>query len=545
MEAHAQEGDRLAWKRESSPVGRGPLGGRVLVAASAAWAAVLAWGLAGGLALETCRAISILFPLLLTVLVALGFGGGMRSLQLTVWLTWLLAGAVLVAPQLGGSPTLALAPLGLLAAAAFGARFPAAALLTALTLSAVYGTIEAFFGLVAIPLIELLLAGLVLALLLGHVVGRREGGYLIWPAIALAALYIGLSFAQIAAAPSILFGLTGFRAAILPIVAALLVAYAGWSESTYRRLARGIVVLAGVVSAYAILQWIAGPTDAERELALQPSRGVNIVEGRLRVFGSFQTGHQLGFFAAIVIPYCLAFTLAVRGRWQRAGALSTLLGVGALLAAEGRAALVAAVIGVVLVLLLFPISRSSRGLSLGTSAAAATAVIVAGAVAFVFVSGHPGTGERFERILNPSEDAAFQARVKKWDDAIDELGGRPLGLGLGTGGSAHLESGRYLTIASFNLDNSYLKVAYEQGFAMLALFAAALAALLWRLLKGGLTAASREAGWNAIGAGAALAGIAVLLYTGLYIEAAPAFLLWTIVGLGLRGLVRLPVRHAA
>jgi hypothetical protein len=544
MEAHATQGEGLAWEREPSLIRRARPGVLALLAATGVWFATLVWGLAGGLSVETCSGLAIVYPLLLTALIALGFGDGARSLKLTLALAWMVAAGVLVAPRLAGSPTVALAPLGLLVAAVIGARFPAAALLTALTLSGVYGTIEAFADYVVIPVIEVLLAGLVLALLLGHVVGRSRGGFLIWPAIALTALYVGFSFAQIAAAPSVVTGLTGFRSAILPIVAALLVAYAGWSEATYRRLARGVVVLAGLVSTYALVQWLLGPTDAERELALQPGRGVNIVEGRLRVFGSFQTGHQLGYFTAIVIPYCLAFTLAVRGRWQWIGGLATLLSVGALLASEGRAALVAAVVGVVAVLVLFPISRGSRGLSLGTNIAAAGAVIAAGAVAFALVSNNPGTGERFEQILNPGEDAAFQARVKKWDDAVDELGGRPLGLGLGTGGSAQQSSGPYLTIASYNLDNSYLKVAYEQGFAMLALFAVALAALLWRLLRGGVTLRDPEAGWNAIGAGAALAGIAILLYTGLYIEAAPAFVLWTIVGLGLRGFVQPARKHA-
>jgi hypothetical protein len=545
MEAHATEGGRLAWMREARLIGRERPGGHILLAATAAWVGILVWGFAGGLTLETCRTLAVLYPLLLTGVVALGFGAGNRSVRVALGLAWLIAAGMLVIPRIGSSQTLALAPLALLAAAAFGARFPAAALLTALTLSGVYGTIEAFFGYLVIPVIEVLLAGLVLALLLGHLVGRRERGFLIWPALALTALFIGLSFAQIAAAPNVLLGLSAFRAGILPIVAALLIAYAGWSETSYRRLARGVVVLAGLVSAYAVIQWLLGPTDAERELALQPGRGVNMVEGRLRVFGSFQTGHQLGFFAAIAIPYCLAFTLSVRGGWQRIGALSTVLAVGALLASEGRAALVAAVIGVVLVLVLLPICRSSRGLRLGTNVAAAGAVVAAAAVAFVFVSDNPGTSERFERILNPGQDAAFQSRLMKWDDAIDEVGGRPLGLGLGTGGSAQLTSGPYLTIASYNLDNSYLKIAYEQGFAMMILFAAVLAALLWRLLRGGVAANDQETAWNAIGAGAALAGIAVLFYTGLYIEAAPAYVLWAIVGLGLRGLVRTPGTNVA
>src|SRR5690606_14144310 len=109
----------------------------------------------------------------------------------------------------------------------------------------------------------------------------------------------------------------------------------------------------------------------------------------------------------------------------------------------------------------------------------------------------------------------------------------PLGHGLGTGSSQGSMSGRFLQASAINIDNSYLKIAYEQGVIVMALFVAAMLGLLASLAVASLRTRRRAAAAMRFGACGALASMLVSFYTGLYIEAAPVLAGWFIVGLGL------------
>src|SRR5205085_10104647 len=67
------------------------------------------------------------------------------------------------------------------------------------------------------------------------------------------------------------------------------------------------------------------------------------------------------------------------------------------------------------------------------------------------------------RSLHPSSDAAYQARKVKWDETLREIRKQPMGHGLGTANQLQEQQGRFVSIGSFSIDNSYLRVGYEQG----------------------------------------------------------------------------------
>ena len=118
--------------------------------------------------------------------------------------------------------------------------------------------------------------------------------------------------------------------------------------------------------------------------------------------------------------------------------------------------------------------------------------------------------------------------------------GHPFGLGLGTAGIVNASHGRFRTVASLSLDNSYLKVAYEQGWIVFAYFVVAVLALLVSLAVAAIRSRSREISAPAIGAVGALASMLVSFYTGLYIEGLIALAGWILVGVGMNGLVTRP-----
>src|SRR5205807_1598445 len=145
----------------------------------------------------------------------------------------------------------------------------------------------------------------------------------------------------------------------------LMFAYAGWSRATYERIARGVVVVASLVGAYATVRWLVGPSGIERDHAVAVSGPYDYVDGHLRVFGPFSSGHTLAAWTAVAIPFCLAIALWLRGWWRFLAGVACVLCAFALLASEVRVGLAGAGLGVFTVVALYQLSRGFRGLHLG------------------------------------------------------------------------------------------------------------------------------------------------------------------------------------
>jgi O-antigen ligase len=293
-----------------------------------------------------------------------------------------------------------------------------------------------------------------------------------------------------------------------------------------------VVVAAGLIGAYAALRWFIGPAAAERNLAIVVDGSFNFVEGHFRDVGSFNAGHQLGFWTGATGPFCLAAALGWRGRWRLVAAAAFLLVTFAVLASEVRGGLIGLVIGVAIVLVLFQVARSVPGLRLGRSVAiAAMSVAVIGG-ALIATVGSTGRLDRYTNIFHPSQDPAYVSRTTKGGEALRAIEEQPWGHGLGTASQNESLRGPYLSIASKSVDNSFLKVGFEQGIPVLLLFVGALGFLLLRLSVSSVRTRDAEAAAMGIGAAGALASSVAIFYTGIYFEDLIALGPWIMVGLG-------------
>jgi hypothetical protein len=445
----------------------------------------------------------------------------------------LVGGAFLIAPYAGDHIKVAIGIPAALVAAFFATRRPVAAVIGLVLASATLGSVQAFTGINLGPLINLLLLGLWIATLVRLATGRRGNRYLLWPSILACLLYVFVTAVEILTAPNPSLGFLSFRTSTWYILAFPLLAYAGWSRETYRRVAKGLVVVTVLVAGYAVLRWHTGPAGAERDFA---QTHAILVEGQLRTVGSFITGHQLGLWAGLMAPFCLAFALGNRGRWRWAAGLGGTLCIFAIFATALRGPLIGMAAGVAVVLAVYGASSAFRARLLPV-VASGVALLALGAIALGIASESSGIGQRYSRILHPSQDFAYAVRQAKWSDALDDIDRHPFGQGLGSAGFAQVQEGPYLNIASLNIDSVYLKIAYEQGLAVMVFFVAAFVLLLLRLGLGAIASTDREIAALAIGGAGSLAAMLVTFYSGTYTEAPPVVTGWLVLGLGLSGLV--------
>jgi hypothetical protein len=148
------------------------------------------------------------------------------------------------------------------------------------------------------------------------------------------------------------------------------------------------------------------------------------------------------------------------------------------------------------------------------------------------VINDPSKVQRYQNILDPTQDKSFQERLFKWDNALADIANKPFGRGMGTAG---VDQGglRFRGLASDNVDNAYLEIAYEQGFAVMIFFGVAMIVLLAGLARRAVWIPHAEPASVAIGAAGSLGAFMVTLFAGQYLHALVAVGLWVIVGLGL------------
>jgi len=355
-------------------------------------------------------------------------------------------------------------------------RRPEIAILALFAVTSAFGMIDAFTPIPPSKLADLLLAGLWLGVAWRRIVGGERFAVRLLPGVVLLLGFALITLAQVAAAPSLSFGLHTFVSTGLYLLTVVLV---GASELDGDRLAtigKGIVAIALLAAAYALLRHIIGPAAKERAIASQ--QPFNFKDGKLLLFGSFESRHQLGLWCALVVPFCAGMAAVLRGSWRIATLAVIPLCAVALVASESRAALVAAVIGLAVVLALHSMGRAFPGPRLGV-VLAAVIVIAGGAAAAIALSGGSSneTTKKFTVVLHPTSDAAYQARVAKWDETLREIRKEPMGHGLGTANQLQQQQGRFVSIGSFSIDNSYLRVGYEQGILPALIYIAGLLTL--------------------------------------------------------------------
>jgi hypothetical protein len=429
-------------------------------------------------------------------------------------------------------PIVALAVPGVMLTAIACARWPALGVLIIVTLAGAAGSLQAFFGIPAGPIIDLILAGLWVSVLYAYVVKTRVRPWWVWPGIGLTLLYLVVSFFQMWTALGVSLGFLSFRASQWYMMVIPLLAFAGWKLGTYVRISYALVFAGLAVAGYAVLRMIIGIAGEEWIAAHTFGAGAfnTVTPGELSTIGSFHNRHDLAFWQAVSIPFCLAIALAPGKQfWRLAAAAAIPLGAAATFGTDVRMALPAIGVGVVVVIGLNLVASRGRGTPLAHALIAALLTVVAGAALFSVVLGEEDQ-ERYGAILSPSGDTSFEAHVDRWEKTLQELDDQPMGFGLGTAGRLARGGIPYVTFGSYSIDSVYLKIAYEQGFPVLALFMAAMIALLVGLARRAVRSRAGPVRGLAIAGTASLASALVMFITGVYTEALGSMFLWLAVG---------------
>jgi len=279
-----------------------------------------------------------------------------------------------------------------------------------------------------------------------------------------------------------------------------------------------------VISGYAAIRGIVGPTDGERVFALT-REGVPQYGGAFRNVGSFSGA--VGLASYLVPAAVCAFALALLRRELRVpAAVVFVASTVAIVTSYTRAALAAVALGVLLAMALSLRRGSSRRAKLLAIGVTVATLVVGGFAAVVVSSDQPRLRERIHAFVDPLGDRSVRLRLTSWKNSLSAIAHHPLGTGLGTVGRASSsgEDGRVTT------DNSYLKVFREQGIVPGAAFVFGLIALCAACIR-----SQRQPGVGAVGI-AACAGFAAFLVlsgAGEYIEQPGKVLAWTLLGVAL------------
>jgi hypothetical protein len=427
-------------------------------------------------------------------------------------------------------PTLALAVPAVLATAVLCARWPAAAVTSMLFLGGAYGSLQAFGILTAGPVVDLLMAALMVSVIIGHAINGRREPWWIWPGVAILLLYVGITFLETATAASIGIGIKSFRYTAWYMLVIPLLALAGWRLGVYLRISRALIATALLVAGYAVLRQVIGPAASEAQLAQQSAGAFNTIGGDLALIGSFPNRHGLAFWVTCAAPFCLAAAMIDRRiPWKLAAAAAVGLCLIAAYATDVRVAIPALIAGGATVVILNQLSAGARGTALAQTVSVVAVAALVGSVLFAAVVGPDSS--RYGALLSPSGDQSYEQHVYKWGAALDEMDGHPFGNGLGTAGRiAEQGLGPYVTAATYAIDSSYLKIAFEQGFPLLAIFLAAMIALLVGLARRAIRARSPGVRALSIGATGTLVAALVMFVTGQYMEDVSALIVWIPVG---------------
>lgn len=422
--------------------------------------------------------------------------------------------------------------LGLLAG-----RAPAVNLVGALAVTGFYGTLTAYTSLPNGKLLDALMLGICAALAWQLLFAERTEPLTLPPGL-ICLLGLGIiGIAHVIIAPDATFALRAWRSSTFFALAVVMVAVLIRDRRMATTIARGVLVVALAVAAYAVLRYITGPTH--KELALAEAQPYNRNNGALRLIGSLLSRHQLAVWLGALVPFCVAAAMSAGRRVRVATMLLGGLSAVAILATNSRGGFLAAIAGMTAIVLLLNAAPAFPKFRLGTSAAVALVVVVAGGLAMTFTMTSSDR-QHFENILHPGRDQAYQARQVKWREAEHSIWQHPWGLGLGEGSGLSLTARDANLVGAHNIDNSYLTLAYEQGWAAIVLFGLALVLTAWRLIL--YVRRTRDPASAALAAGgcATLLSFAAAMYGGNYFFGTGALAVWIAVGLGASRLVGAP-----
>jgi hypothetical protein len=451
----------------------------------------------------------------------------------------LLPTAVLAAHVVTDSPTRALAAPALVGSALLARRLPAAGVLVALAVTGFYGTLSAYTSIPGGKVIDALLAGILAAVLWDLLFAGRTERFNLPPGV-LCLLGLGaVGLAHVLLAPDVSFALRFLRSSTLYVLALVAVAVLARRQDVAQRIARGVLVIALAVAGYAVLRYITGPAHQEELLAARQPYNEN--NGALRLIGSLLSRHQLAVWLGAVLPFCAAVAVASGSRVRVAtAALAGLSGV-AIIATNSRGGFLAAITGVAAVVLLLNAAPAFPGFRLGTAALAGLGALTVGAIAMTLILT-PSDRRHFENILHPGSDQAYQARQVKWRAARHSIARHPWGLGLGQGSGLSAANGAADHVGAHNIDNSYLTLAYEQGWAAIILFGGGLILLAGRLVLHVRRCRDPVSAGLAAGGCAALLSFAAAMYGGNYLVGTTALAAWLVVGVGVSRVIVAPQR---
>jgi O-antigen ligase len=161
--------------------------------------------------------------------------------------------------------------------------------------------------------------------------------------------------------------------------------------------------------------------------------------------------------------------------------------------------------------------------------AAVGVALLGGSLATALASrASPALEHRARGIVDPLGDESVRLRLTTWKESLSAIGGRPLGVGLGSVGRAStLRGGPAVTT-----DNSFLALARSEGVVLAALFLLGLLAACIATAR----ACRRAAPSDAPVAVAALAGFvsfAILGLAGEYVEQPGKVVAWALLGLAM------------
>lgn len=453
-----------------------------------------------------------------------------------------VAAAVAGARAIAFDPRIALVVPALLAASAVARLAPGVIAVGLVAVAGISGSLFAFTSINAQGPADALLAALWLAaawsLLLEG--GPRERR-IVWPSVALLALFLSVSVVAIVTAPTVADGVRSFRGSHWLMTAALLPLLAPWDTEIRRTIFRGVVLVGLAVGAYACFRYASGaPAPDELAAATRADAGFRRTpEAERAVIGTFTSPKTLGLWCAIVMPPAFAAALAERGAWRLIGALAGTACAVAVFGSQTRTALIGAIVGLVLVIALHVLSGARRGPRFGRSV---TALVVAAAALLggfgIAASENVGTAERFAELRSPTEVETYQIRRDRWEQALSNLDDQPLGSGLATASVVARERGRFAD-EIVNIDSSYVKIAVEQGVQVVAFLVAILLLFVHLAFRAARTSDPDGALWG-IAACGTLAAFAVLMYGTIAAEQLPAVVAWLVCGLAIAQLARVP-----
>jgi hypothetical protein len=532
------------------PRGRLPWADTALAAAIGCWAALMvAWfldvitlPLSGGI----IDVLLVAPPLVLAATWALSSRPATAMLRYATGLSALLGAILLLTPPVIADQTLALGLPGLLIATWVVWKRPAFGTLVVLAITGTFGSLSAYLTFPYYRTMTLTLVALLGAAVIRLLIARRRGT-LELPLSVIAILgYLLISLAQLVLAGDRQTALHGFELAPWAMCAMLAVAYSQWSRETHERILRGLLLIAVGVGGYAVLRLVIGPSTVERELAESGGAlaAYNFADGHLKLLGSFPNGADLAHWTGLMLPFCTSAALGLRGRARRLAIVAVPVLAVALLGAQNRASGLAALVAALLVVVLHIGARAFVGLRLEYALIAVLTLLIVGGGAYVAAGGassQANSGHSYASLLaGPSQDASLAGHEYKWNQAFRDLAGHPFGYGLGTANPgfnppsvAPVPPSSINQITNFVVDNGYLKVALEQGFAIMVLFVLGLVLLAGTFVRGGLRLRDPMRATIVIGSLGVLVSLLLMEMGAAAADGIPAIAGWIVMGLGL------------